>query len=826
MASEPRQGLPHLYVRTPALTQPYTYPRRVGGTDPFKLPPRVRAEHAERLLDILGRARESLDDLRERRTAVGIAENLGLYLEFESDPSFELALKSLDRRETKPPIELVAVRERGQAMVATVFVPEGKLKNLESWVEKYRDEDTKKGKARNQKLVESIAQIRQAAIKSFWTDDAGSFRETRERAWWEVWLRVGQDRDQIASRFKSYAEEVGIRVQNRQIEFEDRTVVLALATREQMSQSVELLDCIAELRLAKDNPEFYMELHPHEQAEWIDELLERVVPASGNIPAACLLDTGVNNGHRLLRDGLATDNLLACDPDWGGNDDRDHGTEMAGLCLWGDLTEQFGQSGPVSMEHCLESVKILPPPGSRENPRALYGNLTQEAMARIEVQEPSRERVYCMAVSTPDDRDRGKPSSWSAAVDDACCGVRDDRQRLVLLAAGNVKRENWHLYPDRNDVDQIHDPGQAWNALTVGATTEKVQFSTATFPGWEPLARPGGLGPSSTTSVNWESAWPNKPDLVLEGGNGIREPGTTMADTDDSLLLLTTHSRPTDRPLTTMGDTSAATAQAARMAAKLMARYPDFWPETIRALLIHSAEWTHEMQRATVGGSAGDRTRLLLRRYGYGVPDLEQASWSASNSLTLIAQDSLQPFKKPKSNVATKDMNLHGLPWPREELSNLGSEQVQLRVTLSYFVEPNPARRGWKYRHRYPSHGLRFSIKASIEGLDEFHARVSKDAQTEGQPAKTPRDPGWAIGPTQRDRGSIHSDWWTGTAADLAERGFLAVFPVGGWWKERPHLDRWQRSVRYSLVVTIKAPEVDVDIYTPVANQIGAEIGL
>ena len=467
-------------------------------------------------------------------------------------------------------------------------------------------------------------------------------------------------------------------------------------------------------------------------------------------------------------------------------------------------------------------MKVLPPPNSAPNDPELYGNVTQEAMARIEVQEPRRNRAYCLAVSTPDYRDHGKPSSWSAAIDDACYGIQDDRPRLVLLAAGNVERENWHLYPDRNDVDQIHDPGQAWNALTIGATTEKVQFSDATFPDWTPLARPGGLSPSSTTSVNWDDNWPNKPDLVLEGGNAIREPGTTETDTDDSLLLLTTHWRPTERPLTTMGDTSAATAQAARMAAMLMARYPDLWPETIRGLLVHSAEWTPEMKRATARNTPGHQKRLLLRCYGYGVPSLERASWSAANSLTLIAQGSLVPFEKRDGRVVTKDMDLHALPWPREELSSLGSEEVELRLTLSYFIEPNPARRGWKYRHRYPSHGLRFKIKAPTEKLNDFRARVSRDAQSEERPGKTPDDPGWAVGPTHRNRGSIHSDWWTGTAADLAERGFLAIFPVSGWWKERLHLDR--RPVRYSLIVTIKTPETSVDIYTPVATQIGVTV--
>ena len=127
--------------------------------------------------------------------------------------------------------------------------------------------------------------------------------------------------------------------------------------------------------------------------------------------------------------------------------------------------------------------------------------------------------------------------------------------------------------------------------------------------------------------------------------------------------------------------------------------------------------------------------------------------------------------------------------------------------------------------HRYQSYGLRFAIKAPAEELDDFRARVSKDAQDEERGATTPDDQGWVIGPKQRNQGSIHSDRWHGTAADLAERYHLAIYPVGGWWKERPNLDRWQRSVRYALIVTIKAPEIEVDIYTPVANQVAVAVG-
>ena len=45
-----------------------------------------------------------------------------------------------------------------------------------------------------------------------------------------------------------------------------------------------------------------------------------------------------------------------------------------------------------------------------------------------------------------------------------------------------------------------------------------------------------------------------------------------------------------------------------------------------------------------------------------------------------------------------------------------------------------------------------------------------------------------------------------------------------GWWKERPHLGRWNRKARYSLIVTLEAPQADVDVYTPIATQIGVPV--
>ena len=63
--------------------------------------------------------------------------------------------------------------------------------------------------------------------------------------------------------------------------------------------------------------------------------------------------------------------------------------------------------------------------------------------------------------------------------------------------------------------------------------------------------------------------------------------------------------------------------------------------------------------RATDGEGRLDTGRLL-RTFGYGTPNPERLFYSAGNNLTLIAQDSLQPFFKDEEGdggIKTKDMN-------------------------------------------------------------------------------------------------------------------------------------------------------------------------
>jgi hypothetical protein len=438
--------------------------------------------------------------------------------------------------------------------------------------------------------------------------------------------------------------------------------------------------------------------------------------------------------------------------------------------------------------------------------------------------------VFTSAVTSSDDRDRGRPSAWSSTVDRLASDYDGGGQfpRLFVLCAGNTEdAQSWNQYPASLSTRGIRDPGQAWNALTIGAYTEKVTITEADAQGLTSVAPSGGLSPYTRTSSGWVSAWPLKPDVVFEGGNAGKD--ALGAVGVGSLHLLTTNNLPLDRLFTKTNATSAASALGARMSAQLMSAYPALRPETIRALIVHSAEWTPAMRTAYLpahGHPSKSDYVHLIRHCGWGVPSLEKALWSAGNSLTLVVEDMVHPYQKVKGEgVVSRDMNLHSLPWPREQLLALPpATQVELCVTLSYFIEPNPSARGTSSKFHYPSHRLRFDVQRPLDATPaDFVARINAAAERgdEGD-AVDPKDPDWLLGDRQRHRGSLHKDIWRGTAAALANRGFIAIYPAKGWWRTRPAQERYDLPARYSLVVSIRTPEADVDLYTPIALQVAA----
>lgn len=827
MANQPQDKRPHLVLSQTSESKKFTAHSPGGGSKPV-VPQQLRNQHGTSLLAQLETVKPIAEQALQTQQNLGLESGLGLQIQFEGGFDVELAFESLHNETSH--IELLSVRKEGDSTIANVYVPDGKLDHFEKYITAYLEERKKSNGVPNdhRNLIDTISAIRAAELRALWTDDLDVLPENRnEQFWWEVWLTQKGNREVAVADFTKLANAVGCTVSDTRVAFPERTVVLMYGSENQFSQSVMTLNCVAELRRAKDTAEFFDGMDNEEQHEWQAELLARTTFPNphDNTPRICLIDSGVNNGHSLLAPVIQATDLYTVRPAWGVDDECNHGTGLAGLAAYGDLTDALATNNPIQIDALLESVKIIREDGQNDGDSKFHAKLFGDAVSQPEVPAPNRPRLFTCAVTTKDHRDRGRPSSWSAMVDRLSSDADGGGQfrRLFILSAGNIREQAAYTeYPDSLSTNLIHDPGQAWNAITVGAYTEKVDTEDANLG---PLAPLGALSPLTTTSASWDKVWPLKPDVVFEGGNLGKSIIDGFIGTLPSLELLTTNNKHTERLFTTTNATSAASALCARMAGQLMSAYPQLTPETIRALIVHSAEWTESMQQkylpANKSPTKNDYVNLI-RHCGWGVPNVESAKWSASNSLTLVVEDAIHPYKKEKGeSVKTRDMNLHTLPWPKEELEALGETKVQMRVTLSYFIEPNPSARGTASKFHYPSCRLRFDVRRASETTEDLLARVNAAAiLEEDEHQVNTTDPDWILGGQNRHKGSIHQDIWEGTAADLASRGFLAVYPAMGWWRTRPKLARYDLPVRYSLIVSIKTPVTDVDIYNAVEQQI------
>ncbi len=91
-----------------------------------------------------------------------------------------------------------------------------------------------------------------------------------------------------------------------------------------------------------------------------------------------LSSIGVNGGHPLLEPVIDTSDLHTNNATWGTQDNHGHGSQMAGLALYGDLTKLLASNAPLVVGHKLESVKLLPQDHSNQGEP--YGELTIEAV--------------------------------------------------------------------------------------------------------------------------------------------------------------------------------------------------------------------------------------------------------------------------------------------------------------------------------------------------------------------------------------------------------------------------------------------------------------
>lgn len=796
-----------------------------------------RLNHSNSLISQFREAQNQFNMYTPQQVAA-ITYNTGTYVEFSGAENSDLLTKSLE--DSRQGIKLLNVRDivtqtDDQTTIvtkATVFIPTGKEDVFIKKITDFATQNTKPtdknpdGRPKNNDLISSIESISDAIkVSAFWVGRPSEIpNDTKE--WFELWIDTAEE-NFSETKSNAFAILDSLKLSHRPetefIRFPERLVIPVFANRINLLDLIKQGITVAEIRKPADPNAFFLDSSLTEQAEWADDLLSRTQFNNTGV-AVCVLDTGINNNHQLISPYMPNVGMTVNNT-WGTTDRNGHGTNMAGVVLYNDLRRYLISSAPITLNHTIESVKILEPNLTTSN-ATLYGAITEQAVLLPEISAPTTKRLYCMAVTDPQSSSNdGQPSSWSGAVDKIST---EGLKRLFIVSAGNVEISDLQTnnYPNACLLKSVEDPAQAWNALTVGAYSIETEIQPDTQTrNYSSVAQAGELSPYSSTSDTWKSQWPIKPEVVCDGGN-VATDGTNFLGGHDDLSKLTLHKDINRRLFDTIWATSAATAQCSYIAAELLASYPDINSETIRALIVHSARWTDAMKNQF--GKPDLKTqgrRKLLRTCGYGVPNLERAKDTLNNCVNMIIEGEIQPYEKQHgSNPKMKEMHLHSLPWPENVLQELENTNVKVRLTLSYFIEPGPGQKGWKNKYRYASCGLRFEIKRPNETLEQFQQRINNAMRDDDYQNTNTTENNWYLGSQNRDVGSIHSDVWEDTAINLAQSDCIAVFPVVGWWRERTILKKYNSKMRYSLIVTLESQEEQVDLYTPIMTKIATRI--
>ena len=823
MADDDRKLYRHIHLKGLGKA-PGSFRAHGGGSDKEIRPVSDRAAHARSLRRELDIATEKFGEYVDEQADIGLpARHRGMPLTVLGRPNVELRVGK-GRPSSSTGLKILNVRRSDEAESedenndgsdqATFFVTKSRLEGLKTNLDEYAAYDSavradlssntrprKIDRPTNFGLFESGAMIRETTLRDLWTDDVDAFPTSRTKARWEVWTQA-----QLQPYFLKAAKKLEVEFFGRPTEFVETVIHGVVATPLELQRLARQSAAVVELRSASSFASGFFSLDAEDREIAMSAISRRVERAPATAPKVTILDTGVNRNNPLLKGSLAAADCRTVEAPWGTEDHSGHGTKMAGLALYGDLEEAISNRGPIVLEANLESVVVTSPTQPATVP-------ARDALQRAVdiVEKKSARRVYCLAQTAVGESEDGRPTSTSAVLDKLAYND-GNATRLFCAAVGNAphSRNRPYQYADyesRNVRFGIQSPAQAANALAVGAVSLKRRNGERYL-----VAPPGDLMPLSRTAGVWRGPHASKPDIVMEGGNMlVDEDGVFCRPSPDHFVLTTSREIP-EKPLDVSGQTSTATALAAGLAARLAARYPKFRMETIRGLMVHAARWTPamiEQARRFEAERGEDGWSYIIDRFGWGVPAEDRLFNSASDALTLVIEDELQPYERKiedgkEKEIRLKEMKYFKLPWPKRTLKDLDNADVRMRCTLSYFVEPDPHAVTRDRMDRYHSHRLKFDVKRF--GEDDARAQRRSNRLAEESESSAGSNDGWLD--VQRPMGTILQDEWAGKAYQLADRDGISVVPVRGWWGDMASTHNWKKPVRFSLIVSVETPEV------------------
>ncbi|MGR9045821.1 MAG: S8 family peptidase, partial [Gammaproteobacteria bacterium] len=356
-----------------------------------------------------------------------------------------------------------------------------------------------------------------------------------------------------------------------------------------------------------------------------------------NAPGVVVLDSGLATGHPLL--GPAVGDAQSFLPGHMAADETGHGTHVAGIALYGDLTKSI-EDGSFTPELRLFSGRILDK--NNENDGLIENHI--DSAVRYFVDQYNC-RVFNLSYG-----DSRKPYLGGHLRGLAYTLDRLSRELgvLFIVSAGNVLpgrqdglawKQNYPQYL-LNDEWAIIDPATALNVLTVGSMARWEASLNAQRYSHDPAELPVAKTeqPSPFTRHGPSVGGAIKPELIAFGGNwalntrsganhiveqGLGELSTSLDFSQGGLLGVKC-------------GTSFATPHIAYLAGKVLSEYPEASANLIRALLVTHATIPHASSEIF---HEQNSVRNVL---GYGHVDVRALFKSLENEVNLIAEGTIE----------------------------------------------------------------------------------------------------------------------------------------------------------------------------------------
>jgi hypothetical protein len=550
--------------------------------------------------------------------------------------------------------------------------------------------------------------------------------------------------------------------------------------------------------------------------ETIDQPSFVLDPPAQLAPKVCVIDSGIQESHRLLHIAIDRANSRSWVPYDTDTFDRvspgGHGTRVAGAILYPREIPRTGRQAAICW---LQNAKVL-----GQNcllPDKLYmPEVLQEIVDFYHHQ--LRTRIFNHSISGSAPCRRIYMSAWAAEID----YLSWQNDILFIVSAGNLPRvrllglsitrktltehfQEGCAYPDflLKDSSRIANPAQSFQALTVGS----IAHCDYDNP---PLTSVASKDYPSAFSCTGYGIWDSiKPEVVEYGGDWVKDEGnppsfTTPKEVCAELVQTTMGGAPA---ISADIGTSFATPKVTHIAAALAASFPLESCLLYKALIVQSA-------RLPAWANHEDNLSSAIRMMGYGLPDIERALGNAPNRVTLITRGD--------AFIQAQQAHIYQVAIPEDLQSPAESFEILVEITLSYKAEPRRTRRD---KRKYLSTWLHWECSEKGESPDSFLARVLKKTEasdeSDGESDQEVDNDGegifeWTIGrqknygrrvkDTSRGIGTIQKDWAMVQSFDLREAFCVAVVAHKGWNNEP--------RIPCSLVVSFEIVNSEIPIYS------------